>query len=113
MQFGYNKLFLPSNPDVLVGFGGEFFLKEKQCETADKNLISKAEYDEKENSEIEIDVKKEIDKVAEVINNLKETALKMKGAEVRMKDWSFLASYNEDEYLIDFKMRLAVKPEKM
>ena len=64
-------------------------------------------------TEIELDVKKEITKITEVINNLKETALKMKGAEVKMKNWSLLVSYTEGEYIVDFKMKLSVKPEKM
>ena len=64
-------------------------------------------------NEIQLDVKKEIDKVVDIINNLKNTALKMKGAEVKMKEWSLLVSYTEGEYIVDFKMKLSVKPEKM
>jgi hypothetical protein len=87
-------------------------LKGKQCEGADEDLTLEAE-DEEEGKEIELDVKKEIDKVVDVINNLKNTALKMKGAEVKMKDWSFFVSYTEEGYIVDFKMKLSVKPEKM
>ena len=64
-------------------------------------------------NEIQLDVKKEIAKVVDVIANLKSTALKMKGAEVKMKEWSLLVSYTEGEYIVDFKMKLSVKPEKM
>ena len=88
-------------------------MKEKQCETANKNLTSKSEDDEKEDKETEIDVKKEIGKIADVINSLKETALKMKDAEVKMKDWTLLVSHSEGEYIVDFKMQLCVKPEKI
>ena len=77
----------------------------------DKDLILEAE--EEGGNKIELDVKKEIDKVADIINNLKDTALNMKGAEVKMKNWSLLVSYTEGEYTIDFKMQLSVKPEKM
>jgi hypothetical protein len=85
-------------------------LVEKQ-EGVDKDLILE---DEKEaDNKIELDVKKEIVKVTDVINNLKNTALKMKGAEVKMKGWSLLVSYREGEYIVDFKMNLSVKPDKM
>ena len=77
----------------------------------DKDLILEAE--EEGGNKIELDFKKEIDKVADIINNLKDTALNMKGAEVKMKNWSLLVSYTEGEYTIDFKMQLSVKPEKM
>jgi hypothetical protein len=87
-------------------------LKEKQ-EGMDKDLAIEDEDKDGEGKEVELDVKKEIEKVADVINNLKETALKMKGAEVKMKDWSLLISHTEGEYVIDFKMQLSVKPEKM
>ena len=64
-------------------------------------------------NEIQLDVKKELAKVVDVIANLKSTALKMKGAEVKMKERSLLVSYTEGEYIVDFKMKLSVKPEKM
>jgi hypothetical protein len=80
-------------------------------EGIDKDLILEAEEGA---NKIELDVKKELDKVSVIINNLKETALNMKGAEVKMKNWSLLVSYTEEgEYTIDFKMQLSVKPEKM
>jgi hypothetical protein len=85
-------------------------LKEKQ-EGMDKDLT--LEDEDGEGKEVELDVKKEIEKVADVINNLKETGLKMKGAEVKLKDWSLLVGCTEGEYIVDFKMQLSVKPEKM
>jgi len=92
--------------------GGDF-LKGKQHENVEKDLILDAKEKEEECTEVELDVKKEVDKVVDVINNLKATALKMKGAEVKMRDWSFLVSCTEGEYIVDFKMKLSVKPEKM
>jgi len=97
---------------VRLNFSGVILLNEKQHENADKDLALSAK-EEEEGTEIELDVKKEIEKVAVVINNLKNTALKMKGAKVKIKDWSFLVSSTEGEYLVDFKMNLSVKPEKM
>ena len=88
-------------------------MKSKQRENADKDLSLDKEAESEESTEIELDVKKEITKITDVISNLKETALKMKGAEVKMKDWSLLVSHSEGEYIIDFNMKLAVKPEKM
>ena len=85
-------------------------MKENQ-EEMDKDLI--VEDADETGNKIEIDVKKEIVKVTDVINNLKNSALKMKGAEVKMKNWSLLVSYTEGEYIVDFKMQLSVKPEKM
>ncbi len=85
-------------------------MKEKQKEM-DKDLI--LEDADEAGNKIELDVKKEIEKVTDIINNLKNTALKMKGAEVKMKNWSLLVSYTEGEYIVDFKMQLSVKPEKM
>jgi len=85
-------------------------LKGKQ-EEMDTDLI--LEDEEEGGNEIQLDVKKEIAKVVDVIANLKSTALKMKGAEVKMKEWSLLVSYTEGEYIVDFKMKLSVKPEKM
>jgi hypothetical protein len=85
-------------------------LKGKQ-EGVDTDLI--LEDEEEGGNEIQLDVKKEIAKVVDVIDNLKNTALKMKGAEVKMKEWSLLVSYTEGEYIVDFKMKLSVKPEKM
>ena len=97
--------------DMFVILGGDC-LKEKECDVKDKDLKVKAE-DEEAPKEIELDVKKEIDKIAEIINNVKETALKMKGAEVKVKDWSLLVTYSEGEYLVDFKMKISIKPDKM
>ena len=85
-------------------------MKERQHENVDKDLALDTE---EEDTEVELDVKKEVDKVVEVINNLKETALKLKGAEVKMKNWSLLVSFTDGEYLVDFNMKLSVKPEKM
>lgn len=85
-------------------------MKGKQ-EEMDTDLI--LEDEEEGGNEIQLDVKKEIAKVVDVIANLKSTALKMKGAEVKMKEWSLLVSYTEGEYIVDFKMKLSVKPEKM
>lgn len=87
----------------------------KGKQVVDEDLSIDKEADAEESTEIEIDVKKEITKITEAINNLKETALKMKGAEVKMKDWSLLVCYSEEEgeYIIDFKMKISVKPEKM
>lgn len=85
-------------------------MKGKQ-EGMDTDLI--LEDEEEGGNEIQLDVKKEIAKVVDVIANLKSTALKMKGAEVKMKEWSLLVSYTEGEYIVDFKMKLSVKPEKM
>lgn len=85
-------------------------MKGKQ-EGMDTDLI--LEDKEEGGNEIQLDVKKEIAKVVDVIANLKSTALKMKGAEVKMKEWSLLVSYTEGEYIVDFKMKLSVKPEKM
>jgi hypothetical protein len=85
-------------------------LKEKQ-EEMDKDLI--LEDADEAGNKIELDVKKEIEKVTDIINNLKDTALKMKGAVVKMKNWSLLVSNTEGEYIVDFKMQLSVKPEKM
>lgn len=98
---------------VRLYFSGVILLKEKQYENVDKDLVLDVKEGKEEGSEIELDVKKEIEKVADVINNLKETALKMKGAEVKMKDWSLLVGCTEGEYIVDFKMNLSVKPEKM
>jgi hypothetical protein len=86
------------------------FLKGKQ-EGMDTDLI--LEDEEEGGNEIQLYVKKEIAKVVDVIANSKSTALKMKGAEVKMKEWSLLVSYTEGEYIVDFKMKLSVKPEKM
>ena len=92
-------------------------MKGKECENVDKDLSLDKEANKQaeaeESTEIELDVKKEITKIADVINNLKETALKMKGAEVKMKDWSLLVSHSEGEYIVDFKMNVSVKPDKM
>jgi len=94
-------------------------LKGKQFENVDEDLSldkkADKEAEAEESTEIELDVKKEITKITDVINNLKETALKMKGAEIKMKDWSLLVAYSEEEgeYIIDFKMKMSVKPEKM
>ena len=85
-------------------------MKGKQ-EGMDTDLI--LEDKEEGGNEIQLDVKKEIAKVVDVIANLKSTALKMKGAEVKMKEWSLLVNYTEGEYIVDFKMKLSVKPEKM
>ena len=85
-------------------------MKGKQ-EGMDTDLI--LEDKEEGGNEIQLDVKKEIAKVVDVIANLKSTALKMKGAEVKMKECSLLVSYTEGEYIVDFKMKLSVKPEKM
>jgi hypothetical protein len=98
---------------VRLYFSGVILLKEKQYENVDKDLALDAKEVKEEGTEVELDVKKEIEKVADVINNLKETALKMKGAEVKMKDWSLLVGCTEGEYIVDFKMKLSVKPEKM
>ena len=97
---------------VRLNFSGVILLNEKQHENTDKDLTPDTKGKE-EDTEVELDVKKEVDKVIEVINNLKNTALKMKGAEVKMKNWSLLVSSTEGEYLVDFKMNLSVKPEKM
>jgi hypothetical protein len=98
---------------VRVYFLGVILLKETQDENVDKDLALDAKVGKEEVTEVELDIKKEIEKVVDVINNLKATALKMKGAEAKMKELSFLVSYTEVECIVDFKMKLSVKPEKM
>jgi hypothetical protein len=63
-------------------------------------------------SKLQVDVKEGFNKISEVFAELKNAVVKIKGADINVKDWTFEVNKSDKEYLIDFKMQMSVKPGK-
>jgi hypothetical protein len=63
-------------------------------------------------SKLQVDVKEGFNKISEVFAELKDAVVKIKGAEIDVKDWTFAVNRSDKEYLVDFKMQMSVKPKK-
>jgi len=64
-------------------------------------------------STLKVDVKEGFNKITEVFAELKDAVIKIKDADINVNDWTFAVNHVDNEYVIDFKMQMAIKPKKL
>ena len=64
-------------------------------------------------SEKQIDMKEQIQKIGETVNQYKETLVSaFRDMEVEVKDWNFAVGKVETQYNIEVTVKLAIKPKE-
>jgi len=64
-------------------------------------------------STLKVDVKEGFNKITEVFAELKDAVIKIKDADINVNDWTFAVNHVDNEYVIDFKMQMVIKPKRM
>ncbi len=66
---------------------------------------------EKETAEPQPDIGAQLESLREMIPKIRETITELKGAQVRVKDWTVTFGNVESEFIFDLSLKLAVKPQ--